>query len=60
MSESSKIREGGKAARKAQAKRRAAAETAPPAGMHTGLNPSLDSSAEPHDSAGIADDKSSR
>jgi hypothetical protein len=79
MSESSKIREGGKAARKAgrrrrlaaalrenlkrrkaQAKRRAAAETAPPAGMHTGLNPSLDSSAEPHDSAGTADDKSSR
>jgi len=79
MSESSKIGESGKAARKAgrrrrlaaalrenlkrrkaQAKGRVHAETALPAGMHTDLNPSVYVSAEPHDSAGIADDKSSR
>jgi hypothetical protein len=71
MSESRKINESGKAAhkagrrrrlsaalrenlkrRKAQAKGRVAAETA----VHT----ELDLSAQPHDSAGIADDKADR
>jgi hypothetical protein len=71
MSESSKIRDGGKAAqrarqerrlaaalrenlkrRKAQSKGRVAAETAGQTGLAR--------STEPHDSAGIADDKPSR
>ena len=64
MSESSKIREGGKAARKAGRRRRLAAalrenlkRRKAQAKGRVAAETGAERSAEPHDSAGIADDK---
>jgi hypothetical protein len=68
MSESSKIGDGGKAAQKARQGRRLAAalrenlkrRKAQAKGRSVAPKAAIERSAEPHDSAGIADDKQNR